>query len=102
MSRGPGGFRWFLPGYGCLEMRASSYLDASRSVQGRERLGLRSNVLCLGMVCGWGQPQLEREGSGWTEPLWPPGHICPLCNLSEKRSLDVGSRCGEEREVDLG
>lgn len=56
-------------------------------------------IPCLEEAVGMemGQPQLRGEQVvGW-EPLRPFGHI-----WSEKRSLGVGSRCGEEREVDLG
>lgn len=93
---------------------------SSRSIQEKERLGLRLTVLSRNGSwyssgsghsvvrggCGdggGGQAQLERGVSGWMEPLRPFGKVCPLHNRSKKKqSLGMGSRYGEERKEDLG
>lgn len=79
MSRGPGGFRWFLPGYGCLGMRASPYLDDLQVSPGEGKAG--SDIGC----------SLSRNG------LWYHGseHLC----LEEAVRMEAGTvLAGEGRK----
>lgn len=100
MSHGSGGFRCFLPGYGCLEIRIrlSSYLDDLKVSPGVGNAGaeIKCSLQEWFVVPWWLRHSLFRGGCGdgggtvsagegsklldGSPYLWPLGLVCPPCN----------------------